>query len=212
RDNPIHNELDEARQVAREYQTEHHEVLISEKELRDFLPQLVFHQDEPIADPVCVPLYYVSKLARETGTKVIQVGEGSDELFCGYEHYIYYLRLHDYAWRYMARFPSPLRRLMAATGSALLRAGHNHLRIRLRAPAPDLLRRFADGETMFWSGAVVFDETYKRQLFTPLVRSRLMNGTRTDASSHPIVLENLDRLLADKPGADVLERMIYQEL
>src|SRR5262245_30905868 len=45
RDNPIHNELDEAHHVAREYQTEHHEVLISEKELRDFLPQLVFHQD-----------------------------------------------------------------------------------------------------------------------------------------------------------------------
>jgi asparagine synthase (glutamine-hydrolysing) len=41
-------------------------------------------QDEPIADPVCVPVYYVSKLARDNGVVVCQVGEGSDELFWGY--------------------------------------------------------------------------------------------------------------------------------
>ena len=41
-------------------------------------------QDEPIADPVCVPVYYVSKLARDNGVIVCQVGEGADELFCGY--------------------------------------------------------------------------------------------------------------------------------
>ena len=66
RDNPHHNEIEEARFVAREYGADHHEVLISQQELLDFLPELIFHQDEPIADPVCVPLYYVSKLARET--------------------------------------------------------------------------------------------------------------------------------------------------
>ena len=41
-------------------------------------------QDEPIADPVCVPVYYVSKLARDHGVTVCQVGEGADELFWGY--------------------------------------------------------------------------------------------------------------------------------
>ena len=41
-------------------------------------------QDEPIADPVCVPVYYVSKLARDNGVIVCQVGEGADELFWGY--------------------------------------------------------------------------------------------------------------------------------
>ena len=61
------NELDSARRIARQFATNHHEVIISEKEMQDFLPSLVFHQDEPIADPVCVPLYYVSKLARDSG-------------------------------------------------------------------------------------------------------------------------------------------------
>ena len=62
------NELESARRIARDFGTNHHEVIIAEDEMHDFLPQLVFHQDEPIADPVCVPLYYVSKLARDNGT------------------------------------------------------------------------------------------------------------------------------------------------
>ena len=60
--------------------------------MQKFLPELVFHQDEPIADPVCVPLYYVSKLARDTGTIVVQVGEGSDEIFAGYDWFRTYLQ------------------------------------------------------------------------------------------------------------------------
>ncbi len=66
-------------------------MIIGQKEMRKFLPELVFHQDEPIADPVCVPLYYVSKLARETGTIVVQVGEGADEIFAGYDWFRKYL-------------------------------------------------------------------------------------------------------------------------
>ena len=44
---------------------------------------MVWLQDEPISDPVCVPLYYVSKLAVREKVKVCQVGEGADELFIG---------------------------------------------------------------------------------------------------------------------------------
>src|SRR5215831_9869043 len=91
KDAPEFNEIEEARFVARQYRTDHHEIVISQNELIEFLPQMIFHQDEPIADPVCVPLYYVSKLARETGTIVVQVGEGSDELFAGYDWFRTYL-------------------------------------------------------------------------------------------------------------------------
>ena len=84
KNNPQYNELEYARRIAREFKTNHHEVLIDESDLLEYLPDLIYHQDEPIADPVCVPLYYVSKLARDNGTIVVQVGEGSDEQFCGY--------------------------------------------------------------------------------------------------------------------------------
>ena len=162
-DETAYNELDEARFVAREYSTDHHEVIISQQELIDFLPDLIFHQDEPLADPVCVPLYYVSRLARETGTTVVQVGEGSDELFCGYHHYGYYLKIYDYAWRYLAPLPAAVRGAMAAGGRLAFRLSRSFLPTKYRRFAPDLLRRLAAGEELFWSGASAFDEVHKQR-------------------------------------------------
>src|SRR5918995_1099141 len=104
------NELEQARRIAKQFGTNHHEVIISEKEMHEFLPQMVFHQDEPIADPVCVPLYYVSKLARDSGTIVVQVGEGSDEIFGGYDWFGTYLRIYENFWRHAERTPQFLRR------------------------------------------------------------------------------------------------------
>src|SRR5947209_15357796 len=110
RDNEELNELDPARETARRFATNHHEVIIGAEEMKNFLPELVFHQDEPVADPVCVPLYYVSKLARDSGTVVVQVGEGSDELFSGYDKYVKYLRLYERFWRHAERAPLLARR------------------------------------------------------------------------------------------------------
>ena len=84
RDQERYNELEYARAVAKRFGTDHHEVVIDVDDLTAFLSDLIHHQDEPLADWVCVPLYYVSKLARDNGTIVVQVGEGSDELFHGY--------------------------------------------------------------------------------------------------------------------------------
>jgi asparagine synthetase B (glutamine-hydrolysing) len=58
--------------------------------MQEFLPLLVRLQDEPIADNVCIPLYFLAKLVKDSGTTVVQVGEGADENFLGYwwcEHY-----------------------------------------------------------------------------------------------------------------------------
>jgi asparagine synthase (glutamine-hydrolysing) len=212
RDNPVHNETDEARFVACEYGTDHHEVLISQQELLDFLPELIFHQDEPIADPVCVPLYYVSKLARETGTKVVQVGEGSDELFCGYRDYAVYLDIYDRVWRHLARLPAPMRRAMAAAGQAICRTGAPRLLPKGRKMLPDVFRRLAEGEKLFWSGTFIFDEVNKGRLLTPEARRRLGAGARDGLSSYSVVRSDLDRLFASKPDADQLLQMSYQDL
>ena len=215
RDNPAYNEIDEARDVAREYETDHHEVLITQQEVLDFLPDLIFHQDEPIADPVCVPLYYVSKLARESGTTVIQVGEGSDELFCGYDDYARYLKLYDGVWRRLSLLPRLVRHAASSAGQAVLRLAAGGLPSRWHKLAPDLLRRLGAGEELFWSGALVFDEVHKRNLFTRGATERLaeFDGFREyGLSSYGVVRHDLDRLLAERPGADQLERMIYLEL
>src|SRR5207244_1948273 len=79
-----YNEFQFARRIATRYKTDHHEALINRQEMQTFLPLLVRLQDEPIADNVCIPLYFLAKLVRETGTTVVQVGEGADENFLGY--------------------------------------------------------------------------------------------------------------------------------
>ncbi|MEW6210517.1 MAG: asparagine synthase (glutamine-hydrolyzing) [Acidobacteriota bacterium] len=209
RDEAHYNELEEARAVARHFKTDHHEIIIGHQELIDFLPQLIFHQDEPIADPVCVPLYYVSKLARESGTIVVQVGEGADEIFCGYRNYTHYLKIYDHLWRHLSRLPAPARRAVSATGNLIYKAGVGGLFPKTRKFAPDLFRRLYCGEELFWSGALFFDETQKHQLLAPAFKARLGGG---HISSHSVVREILDRLLSEKPEADQLERMIYLDL
>ncbi len=72
-----------ARQVAKHLGTNHHEIVISYADFLDFLPEFVWHTDEPLADPASVPLHFVSKLAAEQ-VKVVLSGEGADEVLAGY--------------------------------------------------------------------------------------------------------------------------------
>ena len=95
-----YSELGYAAQVARSLDTDHHEVRVSMDDFFGALPRLIWHEDEPIAWPSSVSLYFVSKLAARE-VKVVLTGEGSDELFAGYGRYGYTLRneRHMAAWR-----------------------------------------------------------------------------------------------------------------
>lgn len=84
KDSPQTDELYFARKVSEHTGTKHHEVVIGKDDFVDFLPQFVHFTDEPLADLASIPLYYVSKLAREQGMKVVLSGEGSDEILGGY--------------------------------------------------------------------------------------------------------------------------------
>jgi asparagine synthase (glutamine-hydrolysing) len=79
------NELELAREVARRYNTDHHELTISPR-VQELLPELVAAFDEPFADSSALPTYLVSQLASQH-VKVVLSGEGGDELFGGYETY-----------------------------------------------------------------------------------------------------------------------------
>jgi asparagine synthase (glutamine-hydrolysing) len=83
-DSPETNELEFARMVSQHTGTIHHEVVIGKREFLDFLPEFVRYADEPLADLASIPLYYVSRLARQNGIKVVLSGEGSDEVLAGY--------------------------------------------------------------------------------------------------------------------------------
>jgi asparagine synthase (glutamine-hydrolysing) len=92
----FYNELDNARQVATLFGTDHHEILVRPDVVR-LLPKLLWHMDEPIADSAFVTTYLVSEFARRD-VKVILSGVGGDELFGGYRRYLgeHYMRYVDW--------------------------------------------------------------------------------------------------------------------
>jgi asparagine synthase (glutamine-hydrolysing) len=102
------SELPYARQVAHAIGTEHREVSIGIDEFFGALPRLIWHEDEPVAWPSSVSLYFLSKLAARH-VKVVLTGEGSDELFAGYERYRWQKVNRRWASLY-GIVPEPLRR------------------------------------------------------------------------------------------------------
>jgi asparagine synthase (glutamine-hydrolysing) len=109
------NELRYARLVAKAIGAEHHEVLVSPEQFMQALPKLIWHEDEPIAFPSSVPLYFVSRLATRH-VKVVLTGEGADELFLGYDYRYRVTALNDRIGRvYWNAVPRFLRRCI--TGS-----------------------------------------------------------------------------------------------
>jgi len=125
-------ELEYARLAARAFGTDHHELRVSAKEFAEFIPGLVWHLDEPLADPSCIPLYFVSKLAREHITVVLS-GEGADEILGGYGIYPKMLALDrinrkvpgvgrlagQFAQFAQSTYAEPLRRYLRLAGQPL---------------------------------------------------------------------------------------------
>ena len=84
--NQVVDERPFARSAAKKFGAEHHEISITEKDFWEFLPDYVWHMEEPVCEPPAVALFYVSQLARRH-VKVVLSGEGGDEAFGGYPNY-----------------------------------------------------------------------------------------------------------------------------
>ena len=81
-----YNEISWAQELSRKIGVEHHTHLISSEEFWDAVPTVQYYMDQPLADPSCIALYFVSRLASQY-VKVVLSGEGADELFGGYTCY-----------------------------------------------------------------------------------------------------------------------------
>jgi asparagine synthase (glutamine-hydrolysing) len=162
------SELTYARMMAERVGAEHHERLLTQQDLLDFLPKMIHLQDEPIGDPVCVPVYYVSELARRNGVVVCQVGEGADELFCGYPTWKLKLRLQQ---ANSVPVPAALKRLAMAGLRFAGQEGHAH----------EALRRAVNGQPVFWGGVDVFTDAQKQRVFSPRLRRRFAGASSWQA-------------------------------
>lgn len=102
-----YNEISWAERLSEKIGVDHYTKVISSDEFWDAVPTVQYHMDQPLADPSCIALYFVSKLASEH-VKVVLSGEGADELFGGYQVY----RNPMNHKLYQTIFPYPLRKLI----------------------------------------------------------------------------------------------------
>lgn len=190
------HDLPYARRVAAQFGCEHEEIAIEAADAREQTMALAGQLDEPIGDPACLPMCFAARAVRAAGVTVVLVGEGSDEVFGGYEDLIHLLGVSRPRFELLRRLPRALR-------SGLYRAARL-----LRAPAGrvDLLRRAAHDEPLYWGLDVAFWEVEKRALLSP--RARASGG----ATSAALVRGFYRELAARRPDADPLQQWSWVEL
>jgi asparagine synthase (glutamine-hydrolysing) len=195
------NEFHFAKKLSERYGTDHHETRIDSSEALKFLPTLVELQDEPIADNVCIPLYFLSRLVRQSGTTVVQVGEGADENFLGYWWCQHYLDKYNKVYQ-------PARR---GRRFGLFDGQEDR----------DITRRARAGQELFWGGAVCWWGALRDQL-TPdtgpfqdevhcPIEGLMPPGVRL-LDSHAVVNEYLGPLAGTLTEPEILQKITYMEM
>jgi asparagine synthase (glutamine-hydrolysing) len=180
-----YSELPFARRVAEHFRTEHREIVVGARDLLRELPQLVWHQDEPVSEPAAIPTALVTQLARQTVT-VVLTGEGGDELFAGYPKYA----VEPWA-RTLAHVPAPLRDAFLDHGIDRLPFGFRKLQVVGRSA------RFRDEAERLAAWFAGFAGAERDRLFGPALRSH--------ADAGPAAFR---RALADSAAREPLDRML----
>jgi asparagine synthase (glutamine-hydrolysing) len=160
------NELYYARLVAEKFKTDHHETIVSPEDFFSALPRLVWHEDEPLAHPSSVALYFVSRLAAQH-VKVVLTGEGSDEMLGGYERYNKTLHNLRLAPVYQKLTGESLRRAVSRRIESLpldSRVRHKLRRTFLCLP-PNI-------ESLYFDNFAVFTRAMQNDLLTDDARER----------------------------------------
>ena len=190
------NELHYARMVAEKFGTDHHEVVVSPEEFFAALPGLIWHEDEPLAHPASVPLYFVSRLAAEH-VKVVLTGEGSDEMLAGYYRYrktVYNLALGE---RYHRLLPASLRGLVRRRLESLPAASPVRRKL-----SRTFLCRPPDIESLYFDNFSVFGRRLQADLLTPAALERV---------GRPDPYAGVRDLLAETDADTLLNRLLYAD-
>jgi asparagine synthase (glutamine-hydrolysing) len=180
-----------ARLAAEAFGTHHHETTISSDDFADFLPRYVWHMEEPVCEPPAIALYFVSKLARDLGIKVLLSGEGGDEAFAGYQDYRNLLALEALKTGF-----GPARGLVGAGFRTLQRVGWR------RAAHYSELTSLASDDYYFSRTAT--PGTPFNRLKAALYTEGLVACLDDSRSDEPT-----RRLLGKAPARPLLDRLLY---
>lgn len=191
------NELEYARAAAEAFGTDHHEIVVSPKEFFDSLPDLIWHEDEPIAHPSSVALNFVSRLASEH-VKVVLTGEGSDESLAGYGRYAKTLLNLKYGKTYKRVAPQFAREYVADRIGAL--PIDSKIRHKLRK---SFLTIEPTIEDIYFDNFAVFSRRTQAEILTPEAKDRI--GDHIDPYAE------MSRLFNTAVSDSMLDRMLYAD-
>jgi len=190
------NELEYARLVSEAFKTNHHEIVVSPEDFFTNLPKLVWHEDEPLAHPSSVALYFVSLLASRH-VKVVLTGEGSDELLAGYARYKKTILNLALGSRYRSLTPASLRRVLRRQIEVMPVA-------RLRQK---LLRSFLavepDIESIYFDNFAVFPRQLQPELLSAQTKEQV-------ATADPYV--GLREVQKQGDATSLLDRLLYADI
>jgi len=193
------NEFDFVDLAVKRFETQHHEVRITEQDFWNFLPRSYEILEEPVFQPVSIPQYFLSKLMRDHGVIVTHVGEGSDELFAGYDWYFSGVKSEEKAQRLRSLCPAFIFRLLSkAIGNVHKINGSGKLSYNLS--------RLASGEPIFLGSDVVCGEILKRSLLS----SDYLKSCG-DIYSPDVIEGYYQEVEEANPGATHLEKMVHAE-
>lgn len=178
------SEIDVAKETADKLGVENISYIITPEEYMNEIPKIMWHMDDPLADPACVPLYFVAREARKHVTVVLS-GEGADELFGGYNIY---------------REPQDLEvfNKIPQVGKALLRL--------IAKMMPEGMR----GKSFIERGLTPLEERYigNAKMFTELEKSDLLN-TYNKGLDYTNITKPLYK---ESEGYDPVDRMQYIDI
>ena len=184
------NEFEYARIVADRFKTEHHEIIITPDEFFAELPNLVYHEDEPLGFIASVPLYFVSKLAQKH-VKVVLTGEGSDEILGGYGRYQKTLALLNYGEKYESVTPKFLR---SAVKSGVSAFGGKLTRT--------FLTRDNDIENLYFDNFAIFNKAMQTNLLSDDAKSKI-------ADLNPYT--HLQNWVENSDAEETLDKLLYAD-
>lgn len=182
--------------MASRYGTDHHEVTLNPEEFFASIPRLIWHEDEPMAYPSSVALYFVSRLASEQ-VKVVLTGEGSDETLAGYNRYRITLINTQIGQVYHRVTPHFMRQLIRLAVQSL--------------PDTSILRKRLDRtfltlpptvDMLYFENFAVFSREWQARLLEATLQKRLASVDAYDT---------LHQLFEEGNGRTMLDRMLYTD-
>jgi asparagine synthase (glutamine-hydrolysing) len=195
-----YSEFDYARVVAAHIGSQHHERLITARQFVDAVPKLIWHEDEPLKGAPSVALYFISRLASEH-VKVVLTGEGSDELFAGY---------NDRYWATLLN-----RRIAQIGGYFFPEAMRKHLvrKTLWKLPLPLSLKKKISHTILYLPSSIqgIFFDNF-HSVFTREMQQELFNGRGAYGASAADPYANAIGLFKHSNAQNFLHQMLYTDV